>query len=394
MAQRTPRKTRNDGEGSVYYRADRDHWVGSIVIGWRDGKPIRRKVSGPTKRAAAQKLKKLRDAHLDGLVPTNRPMTVERWMTHWLNDIAPRRVRELTLASYRGKVEHYIIPLLGHHRVDRLTPEHIEAAWDRLRTVGNPHADEPKPLSSATILQTHAILRRALKVAGQRGHLATNPAATTSMDAPRLERREMGTLTVDEAKRVLAKAATIRNGARYTVALSLGLRRSEALGLRWADVDLSAGVIHVTCGLARITGKGLVLQDLKNKSSERDIVMPAPVVKALRKHRTAQRKEKLAAGDFYDDADFVFADLRGKPIDPARDSKAWAALLESIGVPHRRLHDARHTAATLLLLQGVAPRVAMQILGHSQITTTMRYQHVVDEMQRDAATRMGQVLWG
>lgn len=390
-------QNRNDGEGSIYYRSDRGNYVGSIVLGWRDGKPIRKKVSGPTRSAVAGKLRKLREAHNNGLVPTNKPMTVEQWMIHWITKIAPLKVRPRTLEGYQGKINDYILPLLGHHRLDRLTSDHIEAAWEHLRTVGNPRLEEPKPLSSATILQTHAILRRALKVAGQRGHIApgSNPAASTSMDAPSHTPKKMQVLTVEEAKKILAAAEGTRNGARFIIALSLGLRQSEALGLTWNHIDLKAGTLAVEQSLHRIKGKGLVLDaTTKTLSSERTLVMPAPLLKALKQHRKMQQKERLAAGDWYEDHDYVFAQPNGRPIDPRRDAADWAELLASADVPHRRLHDARHTAATMLLLQNVEERVVMEILGHSQAVMTKRYQHVVNEMHRTAADKMGQVLWG
>jgi Phage integrase family len=124
------------------------------------------------------------------------------------------------------------------------------------------------------------------------------------------------------------------------------------------------------------------------------MVLPQPLVASLRRHRTAQRAERLAAGSLWTDTGLVFTTPIGTPIDPRNDYRNWHTLLRRAGLRRARLHDARHTAATLLLAQGVPARVAMQILGHSQITLTLgTYSHVVPELAHDAAERMANVLW-
>ena len=178
------------------------------------------------------------------------------------------------------------------------------------------------------------------------------------------------------------------------MALSLGLRQGEALGLAWDAVDLDAGVLTVRQALQRLTGHGLVMVEPKSVAGRRSIALPAPLVEGLRAHRTAQREERLRAGSEWQDNGLVFTQPNGKPVDPRTDNRAWKALLRDAGVRDARLHDARHTAATLLLLQGVDDRVVMEILGHSQLSMTARYQHVMPELARDAAERMGKALWG
>jgi integrase len=272
---------------------------------------------------------------------------------------------------------------LGHHRLDRLQPEHVEAAWRAL-------ADEG--LSPATVLVHHRILSRALKVAMQRGRVARN--VVTLVDAPTAVRPEVVPLSTDDVRAVLAAAAEAPNGARWSVALALGLRQGEALGLLWEDVDLDEGMLTVRRALQRVKGKGLVLVEPKSFAGRRSLALPPPLVEALRRHRAWQLQQRLAAANVWQDGGYVFARADGKPIDTRADWGAWKRLLQAAGVRDARLHDARHTAATLLLQQGVAPRVAMQLLGHSQISMTMHYTHVVPELARDAADRMGQALWG
>jgi len=179
------------------------------------------------------------------------------------------------------------------------------------------------------------------------------------------------------------------------VALSLGLRQGEALGLPWDAVDLDTGLLTVRRALQRLGGQGLVMVEPKSSAGRRSVALPAPLIEGLRSHRAAQLEERLKAGSEWQDHGLVFAQPNGKPIDPRADNRAWKALLEAAGVRDARLHDARHTAATLLLLlQGVDNRVVMEILGHSQLSMTVRYQHVLPDLARDAADRMGKALWG
>jgi integrase len=385
---------RSDGEGSIYYDKARHKYVAVIVTGWQDGKPIRKKASATSKTGAAAKIRALLERSAAGELPTRRTPTVEEWMTYWLEKVAAKKVRPSTLRGYRTYVGCYIVPLLGDKRLDRLTPEHIADAWEYLQEVGRPGVDDPTPLSSTSAHQAHRILARALRVAHQRGLVTRNVA--TLLDPPQPREEEISPLTKADALRVLEVTAGRRNAARWRVALALGLRQGEALGLQWADVDLDAGTLAVRRSLGRVKGEGLVLGPVKSRAGKRTIRMPEVLVAELRAHRTAQTAERLAAGSWWTDGDgggFVFAREDGRPIDPKRDWSDWKALLAEAGVPDARLHTARHTAATMLLAMGVPPRTVMEILGHSRITVTAKYQHVLDEMHTDAAERMD-AFWG
>ena len=194
---------------------------------------------------------------------------------------------------------------------------------------------------------------------------------------------------------MLDAARDHRNAARWSVALALGLRQGEALGLTWDAVDLDVGTLTVRQALQRQPGKGLVFVQPKSRAGRRTVALPGPLRDALRAHRTAQLAERMAAGSVWRDNDLVFCQENGAPIDPRSDHRAWRSLLAEAGVRPARLHDARHTAATLLLQQGVPARVAMEILGHSQISLTLgTYSHVAPELAEDAARRMGEALWG
>jgi integrase len=148
-------------------------------------------------------------------------------------------------------------------------------------------------------------------------------------------------------------------------------------------------------GLHRVAGQGLVYEEPKAERSRRTLALPAQLVDALRAHRAAQFEERITAGSLWEDHDLVFAQANGRPIERKSDWQAWKALLLEAGVREVRLHDGRHTAATLLLSEGVHPRVVMEVLGHAQMrTTTDMYSHVMPALGRDAADRMGNALWG
>jgi integrase len=209
----------------------------------------------------------------------------------------------------------------------------------------------------------HAVIRRALNVAVRWQLIAVNPA--TLVDAPKAAQHEITPLTAAEARRLIQAAEGDRMQARWLVGLALGLRQGEALGLSWEDVDL-----------------------------ERTIPLPGQLAAALQDHRDRQAKERAAAGSLWQASECVFTTPIGTPVDPRNDFREFRKLLARAGLPPVRLHDLRHTAASLLLAQHVPARVVMEILGHSQISLTMNtYSHVAPEVSREAADRMARALW-
>jgi integrase len=382
----TPAKQpRASGESSIYKDED-GRWHGFVSMGKKEnGRRDRRHVSGAKRADVVSKVRALEAKRDAGIVEAaGRAPTVAEWLDHWLDNVAARKVRARTLESYRSTVRLHLRPGVGHHRLDRLQPEHLERLYAALADKG---------LSPASILRAHRVLSRALRVASQRGRVARNVA--TLVDPPTVKRPTTALpLSADEAKQVLTAAQAHRNAARWTVALAVGLRQSEALGLRWADVDLDSGTLTVRRGLHRVAQQGLVYEEPKAERSRRTLALPVPLVQALRAHRTAQLEERVAAGPLWQDKDLVFAQPNGRPIERKSDWRAWKNLLQEAGVRDVRLHDGRHTAATLLLSEGVHPRVVMEVLGHSQMrTTTDTYSHVMPALGRDAADRMGKALW-
>jgi integrase len=332
-----------------------------------------------------QKVRALEARRDSGLAVGNgKLMTLGAWLSYWVENIAGMRVRPRTLESYQSVIRLHLLRHLGPHRLQQLRPEHLDAAYGALLAEG---------LSAASVLRMHRLLHRAMHVAQQRDLVTRN--VVSLVDPPRQMRPHTPVpLSTIEVRDILRAAAGRRNAARWSVALALGLRQSEALALQWKDIDLAAGSLSVRRTLHRVAGVGLVFDEPKSDRSRRTIALPKPLRDALGQHRDDQRAEEMLAGTEWRANDLVFAQPNGKPIDSSADYKDWCDLLADAGLRHVRLHDARHTAATLLLAEGVHPRVVMDLLGHSQMRTTMdTYSHVMPALAKEAAESMAEILW-
>jgi integrase len=393
------KRKRGQGEGSIGKRAD-GRWAARVSVGYRHGKRARRWVYGKTRQSVAKQLTTLLRDHELGILAMPANLTVERFMTQWLENSARPRLRAKTLESYRQISRLHIVPQLGRIPLQKLAPQHVQqwindlskSGWKRKRTKADAAANRPEKrgVSPRTAQYARAILRSALGQALKWGIVPRNVA--TLIDPPRIVKHQITPLQPDEAVRLIDAAREHRLGALVTVALSLGLRQGEALGLKWNAVDLDAGTLEVRTALQRI-GKVWQLVEPKSARSRRSIALPSVAVSALRAHRVKQLEERLAAGADWKDQGFVFSTGTGKPLEPSNLTRVFRSLLTAADCPLIRFHDLRHSCATFLLAQGVDPRTIMESLGHSQISLTMNtYAHVLPNLKRDAAKRMDDLL--
>ncbi len=368
-------------EGSIYRRGD-GLWVGAVHLGYRDGKRRRKIVYGKTRREVQEQAAVTLRAVQQGLpVPTER-QTVAQYLTAWLVT-ARASVRPSTYRSYADTIRLHIIPTLGGGQLAKLSPGQIQDLLDAKLASG---------LSPRTVGIVHAVLRQALGQAYRWGIVPRNVASVVT--PPRVARTEVRPFDPDQARAFLAAMRGDRLEGLYTVAIACGLRQGEALGLRWQDVDMDAGTLRVRHSLQRIDGT-LQLVEPKTERSRRSVSLPGVVVSALREHRVRQLEERLLAGSRWRDGDYVFPSTIGTPLDGVTVTHRFQDALKRLGLPHQRFHDLRHACASLLLAQGVSPRVVMETLGHSQISLTMNvYSHVIPALQRDAADRMDALLTG
>jgi integrase len=373
------RKGRN--EGSIRKRKD-GRWEGRYTTGYlTNGKPERKSVYGSTRTEAARKLAEAVRNHQRGLPPVDERMTTEKYLDYYLETIAKPSVRPSTYQRYRQIADQHIIPKLGRIRLSQLTPAHVQGMLsDRLAT----------GLSPRSVQQFHAVLRAALNQALRWELVARNSAALVT--PPRVAHKEISPLSPEEARDFLAAVKGDRLEALYTVALAVGLRKGEALGLQWQDFDHNEGSITVRHALQRIDGN-LVLVEPKSATSRRTIPLPPLAAEALVVHWKRQAHERLLAGMAWQENGHIFTTAIGTPLDPSNVTKYFKRVLKKAGIRDQRFHDLRHCCASLLLVQGVSPRTVMEILGHNQISLTMNtYSHVIPELKRQAVAQLESLL--
>ncbi len=373
---------RGNGEGSIYQRKD-GRWVGSVHVLTPDGRRVRKSAYGATRKEVAGKLTELISKTQKGQSASEDSQRVGEYLEAWLTDVARHRLRSTTFHSYSINVRNHLIPGLGKKRLGALRPADVRTFLV---------AKHEEGLSARTVQYLHAILRAALQHA-VREELVSRNVAKLVQPGP-VRRDEVRPLTAQEARTLLAAAHDDRLYPVYAVAVALGLRRSEALGLSWTDVDLDGRTLTVRQSLHRSGGK-LVLFAPKTARSRRTIPLPTICVDALHAHQRRQHMERAQAGERWQETGLLFTTMIGTAVEPRNLNRHFSALCARAGVRKIRLHDLRHTCASLLLAQGVPARVVMELLGHSAIAVTMNvYSHVMPAASRDATDTIGSLLAG
>src|SRR3990172_6582554 len=335
-----------------------------------------------TKREAEVKLRELLYAVDRGEYVRPTKETVGAFLGRWLGTYAAANVSARTERDYRGIVTRYLLPQIGTIPLPALRPDQVQGLYAALMTRG---------LSGRTVLHTHRVLSEALSHAVKWQLIARN--VCTAVDPPRAERKEMTTLDAAGVSHFFATAESSRYHDVLFVALYTGLRRSEFLGLKWSEIDLERGRISVVAGLHRLAGRGMVLLPTKTARSRRQISITGEVIDVLRLVRRRQIEQRLASGSAWHQSGFVFTDTSGNPIDPDRVTKEFVRLARLAGLEPVRLHDLRHTHASLMLQAGVHPKVVSERLGHASVAITMDvYSHVLPGIQEEAAERFARLL--
>ena len=359
---------RADGEGSIYRGKD-GRW--RSVVSMPGGK--RQYLSGKTQKEVEGKLTATRRLVSDGLPLASGRATVAEFMGEWLEG-REGSLRPLTLLRYQGLIRRHVLPDIGHVRLARLQPQNLQKLYRAKLAAG---------LSSTTVHHLHTVLHGALRQAVRWGLVARNVADL--VDPPRIARKEMSFLNTEQAGALIAAASGDRLEALFVLAVTAGLRQGELLALRWHDVDLERGVLAVTGTAQRVNGR-FVISEPKSERSRRQVILSRRAVEAMTRHRAAQAAERLEAEEWAD-LDLVFANTKGRFIESQNlNYRYFHPLLERAGLPWIRFHDLRHTAASLMLVRGVHPRVVADMLGHANASLVLeRYSHVTDAMHRDAA---------
>jgi integrase len=365
-------------EGTVYLRTSDDRWVAS----WSDVTGRRRVSYHPTKVAARRALRdalKQRDAGVGG-----DDVTLGAWIDRWLDTAGGR-------ASTQADRRYRLSLLPGWLReltLAELRPAHIEAALHQLARERTRSGNLRSP---STVQKVRALLIQTLDQAVRWGTLGRNPAAMT--DSIRADTPEIVPLTDLESRRLLVQTEGHRYHSLYLTAVACGLRRGEVLGLRWQDVDLDARRLQVRQQVTTPGGNGHPqVGPLKTRSSRRTVAIPHVVADALRERRQQWLAERMAAGELWQETDLIWSTEVGTPVYPRNLVRHLHGACEAAGIRRISFHTLRHSAATLLLAQGVPERVLMDVLGHTTTQMTARYAQVVDDLRGDAADAADRVF--
>jgi len=398
---------RVNGEGGIYYRKSDDRWCAALTLPSPDGRARRVTRTAKTERGAKAKLLELkRELIANGDIQTS-VLSVETWVRKWLNEIVASEVRPKTVASYRTTVEQYIIPAIGSKQLKKLTADNVRECIKYVTDKG---------LSSRSAALTYQVLSLALKSAHREGKASSNVA--DMVNRPRTKKATLTVLTATDGIKVLETVASDRLASRWAAALLTGARQGELIGLEWDRVDFLRGYVDLSWQLQRISWEhgcggtcerirgtdcpsrkltapadwehrhalgGLWWSRPKSSAGWRVIPLVEPLLSIIERRHEASVLEPNPYG-------LAWTQPNGRPLDPSRDNAAWHAALKLAGVPDARLHDARHTTASLLGRAGVPIETITKILGHSTYAMSREYMDVDLGQLTDALTKMSALM--
>ena len=379
-------KTRNpNGQPRPYQSGNR--WYAPAHITLANGEVITIRATGKTKSLALNKLQKMKEKRLKDFRIQNELEDSLKYLvpacTKWLED-QPQTLREYkTMEGYHHALDKWVTPKFSSVRIDSIKYREIEQLRD---FVMQTH-------SRSSWVQVRTLLNHVFNNAVRDGLIDSNPV--TFVKDPKKNVSDAEFLTLEEAQKVMEQAELRGESARWFIALSVGCRQGEALGLLWENVDLDGPEpkINIRLQLQRQTGKGLLLKTPKSKKATRTITLDQDAVKILKALRKSQNEQRLAAGSLWSDKGFVFTGALGNPIDPKKDRESWHSLLSAAGVRKMKLHAARHTAATLMLYLKIPVHTVSNVLGHSSISITGDiYGHAQSEMIGQAVSDLSRAI--
>ncbi|MGW1796260.1 tyrosine-type recombinase/integrase [Streptomyces sp. NPDC001984] len=372
------RKRNPNGAGTITKRKD-GRFQCAVYVLQPDGTRARKFAYGQTWAECDAKRRELLDKVENGIPVPTRSAKLAEWLPYWLDHFIKPNRKRTTYNKYAMHVRLYLVPLLGSKSLETPGPRHVRTFVAEVSRVASP----------ATAKEAHRVLRTAL-TAACREELVTRNAASL-VEAPKVPRRDLSPWNLDETLAFLEQARRDPLYAAFVLAVSMGLRRGEILGLRWSDVDLEHRVLRVSKQVQRVGGE--LYEDTTKSGRARPLPLPLICLAALRWHRMRQSDAARRKGVELSPSSYVFTTRTGRPIDPQNVNRSFFRITAAAGLRRIRLHDARHGCATLLTAAGVAPWVVMEILGHSQIGITMDvYTHVTSDTQREAISHMDRLL--
>ncbi|MFI9004906.1 tyrosine-type recombinase/integrase [Streptomyces sp. NPDC053541] len=373
------RKRNPNGAGTITQRKD-GRYQAAVYVLQPDGTTARKFAYGKTWAECDAKRRALLDKVDNGVPVPTRSMKLSEWLPYWLDNIVKPRRKKTTAAKYEVHIRLYLVPMIGTKRLESLSVADVRRFLVQLE----------KKTSAATAKESHRVLRTALTAACREELVSRNVA--TLVEPPTVAARELSPWSLDETLDFLAAARKDPLYAAFVLAIALGFRRGEVVGLRWENVDLDKREIRVRTQRQRVAGE-VYEDDPKGRRRKQTLPLPAICVAPLRWQRLKQAAARERAGEKWTETGYVFTTRTGQPIEPRNLYRSFTRVAKNAGLRVVRLHDARHGTATLLTAAGVPPRVVMEILGHSQIAVTMNvYTHVVQDTQREAVSHMDRLL--
>lgn len=343
-----------------------------------------------TRRECQQAMTKALTAVEDRTFTRPTHVTVREFLRdEWLPGIRST-VRETTYASYESLCEQDIIPRLGSVQLQKLSAVAINALYAYLLDEGRVHG--AGGLSASSVRRVHATLHRACRDAVRWGRLAVSPV--DAADPPRVsaEHREQSVWTAEQLHAFLESVRDDRLYALWRLLAMTGMRRGEVLGSRWADYDMEEGHVSIHRALVPVNGVAHITEP-KTRRGNRTIALDPETLAALKAHAARQADEQREWGEAWTDTGYVFVRENGEPLDPHAVSKSFQDHLRAAALPRIRLHDLRHTYATLALATGINPRIVSGRLGHSTVALTLDiYSHVLPQADQEAAERIAGLL--
>jgi integrase len=371
-------KRRGQGEGSIFQAQD-GRWRAVVDLGWQNGKRHRQYLSGNTRKEVQDKLKIALREQQQGVTPAPQRQTVGQFLETWLRDVRGPKLEPSTYSRYEVTIRRHLIPALGKRPLAKLTTAEIQGFYAHTR------------LAPTTVRLSHAIFRSALETAVQWDLLAKNPAS--HVELPKVPQRDLRVLDSDAARQFLQAAQGDPREALYITALTTGMRIGELLGLRWADLDVDAGVVHVQRKLLHL-GKRIIEGSPKSAAGRRRVELDRLAVDALRRHRARQLELRLQLGADWARPDLVFTTETGRPQRADTVTCHYLPrLLQKAGLAKMVFHDLRRSMITLMLSNGESISVVSQMVGHSNAAMTLsRYRAILPNEQRGAVNRLGALL--
>jgi len=338
--------------------------------------------AGPSKREAEKQMAELIHQMDTGIFVKPNKNAFSEYLEEWLKGYVWPNLSPRTAEGYESIVRCHLIPALGSIPLVQLKPEHLQRYYSEKLSTGR--HDGKGALSQTTVSHHHTCLHRALKMALRWGLISRNPA--DAVVPPRPQRSEMHTMTEDDVNTFLGAAKNTPYYVLFYMALFTGMRRSELLALRWCDVDLLLCQAHITRSLHHLRTGEIVFRAPKTAKGRRMVSLPPSAALLLQEYRDKQEAQRTILGMPLKEDALIFSDHDGKPLLPDTISHAWAQLVKRAGLSGIRLHDARHTHASLLLKQSVHPKIVQERLGHATISTTLDlYSHISPGLQEAAA---------